>query len=101
MQQSRSCGSCSACCTFLRIDSQAGFSTRLDNNEDIAKKAGEPCRFLAEQGCGIYGVRPLVCRRFRCDWLDKRKGFELKDSPLNTGFFSLRGDIFYIKTKAL
>jgi len=81
----------------LRIDSQPGFSTRLDNNDDIAKKAGEPCRFLAEHGCGIYEVRPLVCRRFRCDWLKNRKGFEFKDSPLKTGFFSLKGTIFIIK----
>lgn len=97
MQEPRSCGSCSACCTFLRIDSRPGFSTRLDNNEDIAKAAGSPCRFLADQGCGIYDVRPLVCRRFRCDWLQARKGFAPKDSPLKTGFFSLKGTIFYIE----
>jgi Fe-S-cluster containining protein len=92
----RSCGTCSACCTLLRIDSQSGYSTRLDNAEDIAKPAGERCRFLTDKGCGIYEVRPIVCRGFKCDWLQGRKGFAAQDAPPKVGYFGLKGSLFVI-----
>jgi Fe-S-cluster containining protein len=99
MKEARACGSCSACCTLLRIDPESGFSTRFDTGEDIAKAAGEPCRYLGLQGCSIYTVRPLVCRSFQCDYLKGRKGFL---SPAEVGYFGLRGSKFYIpKEKVL
>jgi hypothetical protein len=97
MNTPRHCGSCSACCTFLRIDSRPGFSTRFDTGEDIAKAAGEPCRYLGPQGCSIYEVRPIVCRRFRCRWLDYHKDFS--ENPLKAGYFGGRNTIFYIDKK--
>ncbi|MCA9508430.1 MAG: YkgJ family cysteine cluster protein [Myxococcales bacterium] len=87
----RSCNDCTACCKALRIDSIPGFSTRLDTGEDIAKKAGEVCVFLHKNGCSIYEVRPLVCRRFKCDWLEYRKGFADKDKPSKIGVLGVRG----------
>jgi len=93
----RNCGTCSACCTVLRIDPEPGYSTRFDNGEDIAKPAGETCRYLTFQGCGIYAVRPIVCRRFKCDWLKKRKGFDAMDHPQKVGYFGMRGSLFVFK----
>jgi Fe-S-cluster containining protein len=81
---------------LLRIDSRPGFSTRLDTFEDIAKKAGEPCRFLSQHGCSIYDNRPLVCRRFGCDWLHKRNGSAPLDSPSKLGYFSIKGKRFFM-----
>lgn len=94
MKEKRTCGSCNACCTLLRIDPEPGFSTRLDNAEDIAKPAGVPCRFLTAEGCGIYEVRPLVCRTFKCDYLKGRQGFA---APALVGYFGLRGRRFDIR----
>jgi Fe-S-cluster containining protein len=96
MKAIRSCGSCSACCTLLRIDSEPGYSTRFDNGEDIAKAAGEPCRYLRAQGCSIYDVRPLVCRSFKCDYLKGRKGTL---APADVGYFEIRGSRFAIPSK--
>lgn len=95
MKEPKTCGTCTACCTLLRIDPEPGFSTRFDTGEDIAKKAGIKCRFLTAEGCGIYEVRPLVCRTFKCDYLKGRKGFL---APTIVGYFGLRGSKFYIPT---
>lgn len=92
----RDCGPCNACCVALRIDSEPGYSTRFDNGEDIAKKAGEPCRYLTKKGCGIYAVRPIVCRSFKCDWLKGRKGFLASDHPQKVGYFSVDKDRFSV-----
>jgi len=83
----------------LRIDSEPGFSTRFDTGEDIAKEAGVPCRFLTSRGCGIYAVRPVVCRSFKCDWLQGRQGFRAEDHPLKIRQFSIRGEAFAIDGK--
>ncbi len=93
----RSCNECIACCIALRIDSKPGFSTRFDTGEDITKPAGERCRYLGAQGCSIYEFRPLVCRRFKCDWLNYREGLGDDDSPLMTGYFRTKGNVFKIK----
>ncbi len=95
-KKTRSCGTCNACCLVLRIDSEPGYSTRFDNGEDVAKPAGVPCRFLTEKGCGIYHVRPIVCRSFKCDWLQGRKGYSQADNPVKTGYFGMRGSLFVI-----
>ena len=94
MSKERSCQSCIACCIVLRIESQPGYTTRYDNGEDIAKPAGVACRFLSAQGCGIYEVRPQLCRKFKCDWLQSRKNFGLEEAPSLTGTFSMNGNVF-------
>lgn len=93
----RSCDACTGCCVALRIDSKPGFSTRLDTGEDIAKPAGEPCRFLTVAGCGIYDVRPLVCRRFKCDWLNYRDGLGDNESPFLVGYIRAKGNVFKLR----
>lgn len=87
----RSCKACTQCCIQLEIESKPGYSTRFDTGEDLAKKARVACRYLDEQGCTIYDVRPLVCRQFACDWVLGEKSFKLDDTPLNTGIIGVRG----------
>lgn len=63
----RRCGSCSLCCTLLRVD-------------ELAKPAGIPCEKLREGGgCGIHPSRPGICRSYRCAWLEGR--FDESDRP--------------------
>lgn len=96
-QKKRSCSNCTACCTYLRIESQPGYTTRYDNGEDVAKPAGERCRFLSAEGCSIYDVRPQVCRKFACDWLQGRKGLDrTKDFPPTKRIFSIAGNQFFL-----
>ncbi|MCX6127945.1 MAG: YkgJ family cysteine cluster protein [Proteobacteria bacterium] len=90
-QKGRTCGACSLCCTQLEIESKPGFTTRLDNAEDLAKPAGRMCAYLGPKGCTIYEHRPLVCRQFACDWLLGEKKFGPEDSPLETGRLGVRG----------
>lgn len=58
---SRTCGSCTVCCTHLPIPAQIVSAA--------AKPAGEACPHLCRAGCGIYSRRPEVCSRFQCAWL--------------------------------
>lgn len=52
----KTCGSCSACCVLTYI-------------EELNKPVHEPCVHLKKcGGCGIYEVRPQVCRKFQCAW---------------------------------
>jgi hypothetical protein len=94
----RSCVPCQACCVVLRIESKPGFSTCFDTGEDIAKKANEPCRYLNDNGCGIYDQRPIVCRQFRCDWLQGRNGFSPNIHPVKAGYFSVDHERFPLPT---
>jgi Fe-S-cluster containining protein len=88
----RICGACNACCVALRIESREGYSTRLDTGEDLAKSPGVMCKYLAKIGCTIYPVRPVVCRRFSCDWLN---GHDRADqSPEVVGYVGIRGHTF-------
>jgi len=67
----RSCGTCSLCCTVLRVD-------------ELGKRAGEDCRHqCGEQGCGIYETRPPICRSYQCLW--RQGGLEEDERPDATG----------------
>lgn len=69
----RTCGSCSLCCTVLRVD-------------ELAKLGGTDCPHQrTEGGCGIYERRPGICRAYRCLWL--RGHFEESDRPDRIGGF--------------
>ncbi|MEI6790917.1 MAG: YkgJ family cysteine cluster protein [Myxococcaceae bacterium] len=92
----RTCSSCTACCTTLRIDSVPGLSTRFDTGEDLAKPAGVPCKYLNSAGCTIYEVRPGVCRRFQCDWKLGLKEFPEQNAPLRIGYFGKNRHLFVI-----
>jgi Fe-S-cluster containining protein len=68
---SRRCGTCSLCCTILRVD-------------ELAKRAGFDCiHQRGEEGCGIHPTRPSVCRGYRCLWL--QGGLEEEERPDATG----------------
>ncbi len=65
------CGSCSLCCTVLRVD-------------ELAKLGGRPCLHQrAEGGCAVHAVRPEICRAYRCAWLGG--AFEDGDRPDRLG----------------
>lgn len=52
----RVCGSCTACCTVMRV-------------HELEKGAYEACTHVSEAGCGIHADRPGSCRTFECQWL--------------------------------
>ena len=56
---SRSCGSCTACCTAIGV-------------QELDKPAGVRCAHLRPRHakpCGIYEVRPPGCHLYACAWL--------------------------------
>ncbi len=68
---SRSCGTCSLCCTILRVD-------------ELAKPAGRDCvHQRGQDGCAIHATRPPICRAYRCLWL--QGGLEDDERPDRTG----------------
>lgn len=54
-----SCGNCTVCCKFFKID-------------EIKKPANELCKHCTGKGCGIYDnpEKPSACDEFRCAYLD-------------------------------
>ena len=68
VESSRECGSCTLCCTLLRVDA-------------LKKLGGVSCANLrgTDGGCGIYSDRPKICRTYRCLWL--QGGLEEGDRP--------------------
>ena len=67
----RACGSCSLCCTVLRVD-------------ELAKLGGADCvHQRTGGGCRIHDRRPGICRAYRCLWL--RGHFEESDRPDRIG----------------
>jgi len=51
----RACGDCVVCCQVLNID-----------QPDMLKPAGQMCLHCTGKGCGVYAVRPTVCREWDC-----------------------------------
>lgn len=74
----RRCGPCKACCSVLKIDTP-----------EFRKPAQTLCPHHTGRGCGIYEIRPGVCREFLCGW---RLFAELDDSwrPDLSGVLILR-----------
>jgi Fe-S-cluster containining protein len=67
----RACGTCSLCCTVLRVD-------------ELGKSAGQDCpNQRGELGCGIYEIRPEICRSYECLW--RQGGLEEDERPDLTG----------------
>ena len=67
----RRCGTCSLCCTILRVD-------------ELAKPAGRDCNHQrGPGGCAIHATRPPICRAYRCLWL--QGGLEDDERPDRTG----------------
>ena len=70
----RSCGSCSLCCTLLRVDELG----KLGGQHCVQQRLGHP-----EGGCAIHASRPQVCRGYRCLWL--QGGLGAADRPDRLG----------------
>lgn len=67
----RSCGSCTACCTVLGVQS-------------LGKPPRTRCRFeTVSDGCSAYDARPEDCRRYNCLWIQGL--FADGDRPDKTG----------------
>lgn len=66
----RACGSCTLCCTIMKVE--------FDNGEPT-KEWMQPCKHLCKGGCGIYNDRPTSCRVFECVWLGSQRR---KDSAM-------------------
>lgn len=63
----RTCGTCSLCCTVLRVD-------------ELSKPAGRDCvHQRGAHGCAIHATRPPICRAYRCLWL--QGGLEDDERP--------------------
>lgn len=57
--ENRGCNGCSKCCE--------GYLTADIYSFDMSLQGGS-CRFLLKNQCGIYPVRPELCKRFLCGW---------------------------------
>jgi len=75
----RRCGSCSECCTALRIDMDDG------TNKPMYKKC--PSDKGGTRCCSIYDTRPKVCRKFECAWLQGMGSQSDKPDELGVIFF--------------
>ena len=83
----RSCGTCSLCCTILRVDElgkRAGVDCVHLRNGQGQELGNDPSKPLAVAGgCGIHESRPPICRGYRCLWL--QGGLEDDERPDRTG----------------
>jgi hypothetical protein len=76
----RACGSCTLCCKVPSI-------------ADLAKPAGVWCTHCRPgRGCGIYALRPMVCRGAYCEWMmSKGLGTEWKPDRSKIVLFKTEG----------
>jgi len=73
MSNFRSCGDCTACCSWLVGDS---FGWKFGS--------GKSCKFLECNGCGVHKARPEVCRDYQCAWSQELLPEEMR--PDKCGF---------------
>lgn len=87
--EGRSCGSCTACCSFPPIHA-----------DTLQKPANTLCPHCAEgQGCTVYDVRPQVCRGFYCgyfflpelgpEWHPSRSGVVIRSESFDQDAITL------------
>jgi hypothetical protein len=76
----RACGSCTLCCKVPSI-------------AELGKPAGAWCTHcLPGRGCGIYTLRPMVCRGAYCEWMmSKGLGPEWKPDRSKIVLFKSEG----------
>ena len=99
MKSARTCGTCRACCTALRVEGiPDGFSSKgpdFEPRTPFRKEYGHPlkthtksegatCQYLipaksAGPACTIYENRPTACREWSCMWLQAR--LDMGDRP--------------------
>lgn len=78
----RTCGECTVCC-------DGWLSAEIWGHQ---MGGGVPCHFLEHGKCGIYGLRPDVCRSFECGWLMAGSRFPEEWRPDKVGFFIQPGE---------
>jgi len=77
------CNGCRACCVgdavFLHPengDNPLFYETvRYMGRDMLAHKPSKECVYLTKTGCGIYPVRPTICRELDCRVLVKKLGY--------------------------
>lgn len=70
LSPSRSCGTCSLCCTLMGV-------------KELGKDRNVKCSHVSVTGaCRIYAGRPDSCRAFRCLWLQGSLPFNLQPSRI-------------------
>ena len=95
----RSCGTCSLCCTVLRVDElqkpagencrhQLGVGSHANGRESAAqgsedREGGGDLGPPGGGGCAIYQDRPHICRAYQCLW--RQGGLEDDERPDATG----------------
>jgi len=52
----RDCGGCTVCCTVSRVPE----FNKLENQDCVHQIEGK--------GCGIHTKRPMVCKKYFCEW---------------------------------
>jgi hypothetical protein len=72
INESRSCGECTACCKVMIVP-------------ELNKPANFQCQY-SNEGCDIYDHRPPTCRDWNCLWIEGHFGD--KDRPDKTRFVS-------------
>lgn len=72
----RECGDCVACCIHPAISREQYRDLGMPRTE--AKPYGKKCVHCTGKGCGVYEVRPAVCKGYQCLWK-----FGLTDLPPN------------------
>jgi hypothetical protein len=70
------CGECIACCVNPAISKEQYRDLGMPPTE--AKPYGQKCVHCTGKGCGVYDVRPSICRGYQCLWK-----FGLVDAPPN------------------
>ncbi len=91
------CNGCTACCIKEAIflhpecgDIVEFYETDTYNGRHILKhtKNSEECIYLTPNGCGIYDVRPTICRELDCRLVVRKLGFTRSRKMVRTGQFS-------------
>jgi hypothetical protein len=75
-EEQRLCNSCALCCNgalfrYAPLDPSDDVNALLASNLEIQQQSGrqhllQPCRALLDTKCGVYSIRPAVCRAYRC-----------------------------------
>ena len=68
----RECGECTACCSWL-----------VGNSFGWEFGAGQSCKFLECNGCGIHKARPESCKEYQCAWSQHLLPEEMRPDKCN------------------
>lgn len=81
IRSNRSCGSCTACCTTMRV-------------EELDKPVGVTCQHVCKSGCSIYESRPSGCVNWECVWLQSSMADGLRPDKMGLVFLPQKENAF-------